>query len=961
MEPKPRGSRSAFARKHEVRCPQNKNRGTTKLVTGTVRSNAAAGAMSAMMFLSGLGALVFEVVWFNQIGLIVGNSVWSAALVVGAFMAGLALGNGLAVPLARRWSNLVRGYCAVETVAALSGAAVVLAIPFLPALFRPLLALLLDHAAALNAMRIAIAFVLMVVPATALGASLPLLSKPLEQASGNYGFALGRLYGMNTLGAVAGTLLAEFALVPWIGLRASGLFAAACNLCAAGIAWHFARGSMFGPAAAAPPRSHTPVSFQQKRILAAAFLSGGVLLALEVVWFRFLLLLHTGTTIMFAIMLGVVLAGLGLGGIAASAWSRAGWHPGAAARIAAAGAAIALVVGYGTFHLFHSRLGVNLPHDSVTQIALLSIFLMGPVCVFSGVLFTALGSELRARATDAPTTTGVLTLANTVGALAGSLLAAFALLPWLGLEASFFVLTVAYGVVVLTVPGAGKPWRWSLAPAAVAAAAVVAFPFGTMRSIYYPATEKRFGGRVLEVREGLVQTAFYLVHEFLGEPREYQLVTNSYSMSGTASHGLRYMKLFAYLPAAFHPRIERALVICFGVGVTAGAVADLPDVKAIDIVDVSRDILEMSDIVYPDARQHPLRDSRASVRIEDGRFFLQQTGQRYDLITGEPPPPKMAGVVWLYTREYFDLIRERLNPGGMVTYWLSTNELRAADALAIIRAFCEVFEDCSLWHGISSQWILLGSRDGARPASAEAFSRLWRLPRTRNELYGIGLETPEHMVAQFMADAAQLKRLTGAAAPLVDDFPRRLSPVNRAERFEALFGWLVHADRSRERLDASAWLSAVVPKELVVASVPRFRERAMLDEEFFPYLQRPDHSYWENVAQLLRQPDLFTWKTWMLGSDPRTVDIARSKNPADPLAAEQLAIDALATGRKPERTMMVQERFMAMTPKGQVLTILRHCLADEQARARSLMAWIPEKGRAEEPYRRFLAWAARGC
>jgi spermidine synthase len=930
-------------------------------MTAAASKPAAVGPMHGMMFLSGMGALVFEVVWFNQIGLVVGNSVWSAALTVGAFMAGLALGNGLAVRLARRWANLVRGYGAVEAVAALSGAAVVLAFPFLPVLFGPVLSPFLDQAAMLNAVRVAIAFALMVVPATALGASLPLLSKPLEQSSGSYGYALGSLYGINTLGGVAGTLLAEFALVPGLGLWGSGLFAAACNLSAAGIALYFARESAIRGAPAVSAAIRAPRTLEAKRIIIAAFLSGGVLLALEVVWFRLLLLLQTGNTILFAVMLGSVLAGVGVGGIAGAAWSRAGWHPGAAARLAAAAAAVALVLGYATFHVFYSTVGVALRYDSIQQLALLSVFLMAPVCVFSGVLFTALGDQMRAGGADAPTATGVLALANTLGAMAGSFVAAFVLLPWLGMERSFFVLALAYGVITVMVPAPGSTWLWKVAPAAAAAAVLAAFPFGTMHGIYYPAVEKRFGGRIVDAREGLVQTAFYLVHDFLGEPLHHTLVTNSHAMSGNASHGQRYMKLFAYLPAAFHPRIERVLVIAYGVGVTASAVADLPDVKAIDIVDVSRDILEMSDIIYPQPGAHPLRDHRASVHVEDARFFLQHSRQRYDLVTGEPPPPKMSGVVSLYTREYFTLMRERLNPGGLATYWLSTNELFGTDALAIIRAFCDVFEDCSLWHGFSTQWVLMGSRNGARPASAEGFSRLWRLPHTRDRLRDIGFETPEHMVAQFMADASQLKRLTAGTAPLVDNFPRRLSPIRRVARGDPLFALLVDAGPSRERLEASGWLAHILPRELVARGATRFRERGMLDEELFPYLQAPDHSYWNNVALLLRQPDSLTWKRWMLNSEARKSEIAKSKDPTDPLVSEQFAVDALATGRKPERTMMEQDRFMAMTPKGQVLTILRHCLAGEERRARGLMEWIPQKRRAEEPYRDFLGWAARSC
>jgi predicted membrane-bound spermidine synthase len=206
-----------------------------------------------MFFLSGAGALAFETVWFAQAGLVVGNAVWSAALTVGAFMAGLALGNALAIRLVSRLRNPVLGYAAVEVAAAVSGAALVVAFPFLPALFAPLLSPLLGEPVSLNAARAAIAFLLMAVPATALGATLPLLARPLEAATGSYGLALGRLYGVNTLGAVAGTLLAELVLVPELGLRGSGFAAAACNLGAAAIAWRIARGFAKPRRAPRPP------------------------------------------------------------------------------------------------------------------------------------------------------------------------------------------------------------------------------------------------------------------------------------------------------------------------------------------------------------------------------------------------------------------------------------------------------------------------------------------------------------------------------------------------------------------------------------------------------------------------------------------------------------------------------------------------------------------------------------
>ena len=915
-------------------------------------------AIHGMFFLSGLGALVFENVWFSQIGLILGNSVWSAALVVGAFMAGLALGNGLAVRLARRWGNLVRGYGALEVVAAFSGVAAVLVFPHLPALFRPLLAPFLDEPVTLNILRVAIAFVLMVIPATALGTTLPLLSKPLESATGNYGFSLGRLYGVNTLGAVAGTLLAELALVPALGLQSSGVLAAGCNLTAAFIAFRVARLPVFDgtrPLAAAASARLTP---EAGRVLLAAFLAGGALLGLEVIWFRFLLLFQVGTTLMFALMLTVVLAGIGLGGMLASRWSLRGWQPATVARLAAAIAGISVVASYAAFHGFFGML-VAWQFAPTARLLTLSLFLMAPVCLASGVLFTALGSRMRAGMPDAATTTGLLTLANTLGAVAGSLVAAFLLLPGLGLEQSFLALAALYAVVAIAVPVAGQPWLARLAPIMAAAAALALFPHGRMTHTHYRHVEQYFDARIVAAREGIVETAFYLRNDFLGEPWFYRLATNSYSMSATSADAQRYMRLFAYLPAALHPRIESALVICFGVGSTASAVTDLPDVRRIDVVDVSRDILELSDIAYPDPQRHPLRDSRVTVHVEDGRFYLQQTARRYDLITGEPPPPKVAGVASLYSLEYFRLLRERLNPGGLATYWLPVHQLQQGDTLAIIRAFCDAFEDCTLWSGVGLEWILMGSRDGIAPVSRAAFSRPWRLPRMGPALQRIAVDSPEQMAALFMADARVLRELTAMALPLTDNFPRRVSSAPSTFRAEPLYAWLMGAERSHASLEEGGWAAAVLPRALIEGSRERFRRRAMLDEQWHPELRRPGYSLWSNVAHLLRDTDLVVWPQWLLASEARAVEIAGLKGPTDPIAAEHLAIDALVHRRKPAR-FASQSQFQAATARAQVIAIFHHCLAGDTRHARELMGWLPPL-RDREPYSSFLAWAAQGC
>ncbi len=896
-----------------------------------------------MFFLSGAGALALETVWFSQAGLVVGNSVWSAALVTAAFMAGLGLGNAAALALGRRWTRPVRAYAFVETLAAASGALLVAAFPYLPALFRPLFAPLADDVAALNAGRLAIAFGLMLIPATALGATLPLLAKPLEALTGSYGFALGRLYGINTLGALAGALAAELVLIPSLGLRGSGFAGAACNLGAALIAWRISK-----TIRNEEPRYLNKASSARGRVLVAALLAGAALLALEVVGLRFLLLFIDGTSLIFAVMLAVVLAGIGVGGLAAARVSRRSALSTGMARAAAAASAVVLVGGYAAYPWL-LRLLAPLHPQSPASAALLCAFLMMPAALLSGFLFTVLGERLRGSMDDAVAATGALTLANTLGAMFGSLLAAFVLLPVLGLERSFFALALVYAAIVVVIPAPeASPWR-GLRPALAAALALALFPFGTMVQKHWRGMEERFAGRIVAAREGLAQTTFYLAHDFLGEPLFLRLATNSYSMASTAIGVQRYMKLFAYLPAALHPKIESALLICFGVGTTASALTDLPDLRSLEVVDVSSDILDMGDIVHTDPARHPLRDPRVRTHVEDGRFFLQTTSGRYDLITGEPPPPKMAGVASLYTREYFELVKDRLNPAGIATYWLPAYLLLEDEAAAIIRAFCEAFEDCALWSGFHRDWILVGSRGGIAPVTRERFSRLWTLERPGSELRRIGVDSPAELAALFMADADALRELTARAAPLVDDRPRRIrSALHPEPPRQAL--WLMDAESGRRRLETSPW-AAILPSPVLAESADAFRRRAILDRALLAELRGADYNFWSDIAWLLRRTELVELPRWLLGSGAQAAAIAARRGPSDPLAAEHLAIDALAHRRAPDS--VDQARFAAMTPRAQAVTVFHHCLLGNQAK--QLMGWI------QQPDAALVAWAARGC
>ena len=290
--------------------------------------------LAFVFFASGACALLFETLWFRQAGLAFGNTVWASALVLAGFMTGLAVGNGLAARFGPRLESPLRTYAWLEVAIAASGMALVFVLPSLTPWLAPIQRGLSDAPTVLQLVRFALALALLSLPALAMGMTLPLLVDSLvgrdAGAARDFGRVLSFLYGANTLGAVAGAVAGEVLLVERLGVVGTAGVAASLDLAAALVVGALAtrrRESRPSPARGPASARRGPAP-----LLAAAFLAGGVLLALEVVWFRLLLLFVAGTRVAFALPLAVVLGGIGLGSLAAAPWlaaraaaHRAGW------------------------------------------------------------------------------------------------------------------------------------------------------------------------------------------------------------------------------------------------------------------------------------------------------------------------------------------------------------------------------------------------------------------------------------------------------------------------------------------------------------------------------------------------------------------------------------------------------------------------------------------------------------
>ena len=855
--------------------------------------------ISLAVFVSGAAGLIFEVVWFHRASVVFGNSVWATSVVLSSFMAGLALGNALVASFGTRMRRPLWAYAGLEAIVAATGVALTMLLPVLPTLLVPLLRIAGDAPWLVNLLRFVTAFSALVVPAAAMGATLPVLTGALTRTESTFGRVLGRLYGWNTLGAVAGVVLAEVVLVARVGVTGSAWTAALLNLSAAAFALSMSSRltimDLRPASAVAPPGAAS----RPTRLLASAFLAGAALLALEVIWFRFLSMYVLTTTLAVSLMLAAVLVAIGLGGLAAAAWLR--WTPHAAIYLPAIACAggCGVVGSYAAFQTVTAGVQVG----EWWRVFWFACVLTGPSSFLSGVVFTLLGDAVKCDLQPPTRAAAWLTLANTAGAMCGPPLAAFVLLPALGMERAFFMLAMVYGAIGALAwpvtrddrrpPGVTRRALSAWATGLILAVALARFPFGLSATYVkrIAAPYEADGSEIVATKEGPTETILLMQQQWLGQPVYSRLVTNGFSMSGTAIPGQRYMRDFVYWPMLLHASpLRRILVICYGVGVTVGATVDVPSAESIDVVELSSDIVSMSDSIYPPAAR-PLRDPRVRLHIEDGRSFLQTTSEHFDLITGEPPPPRTPGAVNIYTREYFQLVRDRLAEGGMTTYWLPVARPQpGADVNTVIRGFCDVFEDCSLWNATPFDFMLVGTRHAKRQ-TLDAFAAPWSVPALAARLREVGFEQPEQIGATFLGDAGYLRELTAGTPPLTDDFPQRIVPVpvrpslsdpryrDDPHAFE-MFQQVLDPARARRAFAASEFVGRLWPAALIEQTLPFFETQRIINRALWDGGQ-PLRQI-EDLHLLLTTTPLRTLPLWLLGSDEVKQRIAeRSRERSD--------------------------------------------------------------------------------
>lgn len=807
-----------------------------------------------LFILSGLAGLVLQVAWFRLLALSLGGTLAATTAVLTAFMAGLGAGAFAASRLVARVERPLRAYGLLELGA---GAAALATLPLLRGLDSVHAALagpFEDSPGPLLVLKIVLA-ALCLVPATFfMGGTLPVLCQALAAEPETSGGDTGGLYALNTLGAVGGTLLAAFWLLKDVGLTGSVVLAAGLDVAVAAVVLAVGRAER----ASAPARgeSHglpargSEASRRLGLLSALLFAVGLAGLAYEVLWTRVLAFYFGSGAQAFALVLAVVLAGLALGAFLGGELADRTRRP--VLVLAVSQALVAAAVLHQAWRFPHLpdflyqlalRFEGGLSFRTFTFLLLVgAVQLVLPASLAMGAAFPA---AVRAAATERGGTgaiVGRLAAANTLGTIPGAVVAAYVLVPLLGLQGALF----ATAALSLGVAGVAA---WALAPgprarrlapiaagAGMAGLVVIATAIDPLRllagsGVFSDEGENRTLERLVESAHGTVSVS--VVDDSRGRWRSLSI--DAVNVAGTSPPLLSCQVLQGQLPLLLHPAPRSVLHVGFGSGGTAAAVATHPEVERIDVAEINPAVLRMADEEFRAVNRGVLRDPRVRVQLEDGRNHVLVTRRRYDCILSDSIHPRYRGNSSLYTVDYFRACREKLEPGGLVSTWLPIYSLTPDALRSIVRSMREVFPATSVWYLNSTvnEFVILVGREGGGRIDARRLEAAFAEPAVRASLEEVGVTTPAHLLDFFVAQGAELDPFLDGAPLHRDDRPWvelesaavldrtgswRVNLRNVLAVRTSVVPWLDHADASfveRVRLFESA-TSEALPGHLLL-------------------------------------------------------------------------------------------------------------------------------------------------
>ena len=744
----------------------------------------------ALFFLSGAASLICEVVWFKQLQFILSSSTVAVSIVVACFFGGLASGSAFGGWLADRQSCLLRLYSILEGALAIASVALTLFLSYWETWFRCLSPWLKPESPIAEPTRVLISLIVLLGPTVLMGATLPVLTRYLVRHRGDLAREVGRLYAFNTLGAACGCALVGFVLIGLFGVIGSALFAAMIYASIASVAFVTSHGATAaGPLIAETKDDNTETSLAARLLIAVFAINGFVAIAYEVLWFRVLANFGTHSVFAFSAMLATYLFSLVVGAYICARWiaRHKEHHVKLFARLQLVIAVSALV---SMVLMGKSRNILNCLADRMQSTGLddtafaafvpdLPIFGLTFLVVFIPAVVLGVGFPLAAELTASQLGrvgrgVGRLYALNTFGGVLGSLAAGLIGLPLLGSQGTFLFLIgvnlVLYVVVALTQPSMRgqrqylREWAFTTAVLAVAALYVGVH--------YLERAQTNFDDAdILAINESRDATFVVAEYDCPYGPKYQQLLVNGVSYANNSAPGRRYMSCLAHLPTLLHSGEPRsAMVICIGTGTTVGCLSLYPEFDEIHAVDISRAVFRFAPLFVPGNHRF-FENATVKQVVADGRHYLLTSNRTFDVLTFEPPPPNDAGIVNLYSREFYRLAGQRLAPDGMLAQWFPLDMQREATTRIMVRSLLDEFPHVMLFIPCRMEGVAIASKMPIR-IDIESLRRRMARPVIQSDMTEYGLGEPEQLLATFVAAEKNLRRMIGDAPTLTDDRPR---------------------------------------------------------------------------------------------------------------------------------------------------------------------------------------------
>src|SRR5450432_2349171 len=762
-------------------------------------------------FLSGASGLVLEMLWTRMLTLVFGSTTLAVSTVLTAFMGGLGLGSYLAGRFADRLKTPVRAYAAVEASIGVYALLVPVVVALYPSLNRSLWAAFGDRYALLAVLRFVASAGPLLIPTTLMGATLPILARHFVQHPWELrrvGLRIGSLYAVNLFGAVAGSFFAGFVLLPTLGLRWTNVTAAAFNLTLAAavlVARRFipapATGSTMEAlldAAAAEGRIEAQdlppepiVDPRSRRVALGAFIvSGATAMTLQVMWTRALAVLIGSSIFSFTIILVAFLIGLGVGSAVFGRLSQRTAHP---VRWLA-GLHLGIGLAVGASYLCTDRLpfvftwllrSTSFSVDTilVCQFVLACVTVL-PATILMGGIFPITVRIAATRLESVGRDLGNAYALNTIGAIVGSFLSGFVVLPKLGLQRGIYA-SVLGGLLLAAAltavaPGLSRGRRAAGIGAAFALALLglalprwnlVTFSSGFFRvSIAREYISRQIHKKAWQDPKLVFYedgTATTVTVDQWG--KTFSLKNNG-KVDASNDSDMATQIVVGLLPLLLYKgqTPPKVALVGFGSGVTAGAITQYP-IDSPQVIELEPAIYRASHF-FDNDNHRPLENPKVKARVGDGRNFLTQRSDKFQILVSQPSNPWLTGVSNLFTREYFRDIKTRLAPHGLFCQWPQLYEMSPWNIKTIYRTLREEFPYVYVFaaEDLSSDTILIASEEPIK-LNLATIERALRDPVTCAEARRAGLASPHDVVSYLLLGPDELESFTAGSPVNTDD------------------------------------------------------------------------------------------------------------------------------------------------------------------------------------------------